>query len=66
MSFLDNVPVATVLAIAACIGAIIALINHSIDYQQFMVAIGAAVGGSGLLGLSRAASGKGLAKPKRR
>ena len=62
MSFLDNMPVATLISMAAIIGGIIALINGSIDFEQFMVAIGATVGGSGVLGVARAASGKGIKK----
>lgn len=61
-SFLDNVPVATLLVIAGAIGAIIALANHSITYEEFMVSIGALSGGSGLLGIARAQSGKGIRK----
>ncbi len=60
MSFLDNVPLATVITVAAIIGAIIALINNSITFEQFMVSIGAATGGAGVVGIARAQSGKGI------
>lgn len=62
MNLLDNVPVATIVSILGIIGAIIALCNGSMDFDEFSKAVGAIVGGSGLLGLARAASGKGLAK----
>lgn len=62
MSFLDNIPLATLVSIAGIIGAIIALANGSIDFDTFSKSIGAIVGGSGLLGLARAASGKGVTK----
>ena len=63
MSVLDQLPVATLISIAAIIGGIIALVNNSITFEQFMLAIGATVGGSGVLGVARAQSGKGVKKP---
>ncbi len=60
MSFLDNLPLGTIITIAGIIGAIIALINNSITFEQFMLAIGATSGGAGLIGYARAASGKGV------
>lgn len=58
MSILDNLPVSTLLAIAAVVGGIIALANGSIDYQQFLIGIGASTAGIGVLGKARADSGK--------
>ncbi len=60
MSFLDNLPLATIIAVAGIIGAIIALINNSITFEQFMVSIGAVSGGAGVVGVARAQSGKGV------
>ena len=62
MSFLDNLPIATIVTLAGIVGAIIALINGSIDFQEFMVSIGALAGGAGVLGVARAQSGRGLRK----
>ncbi len=62
MSFLDQIPLATVVAVAGIIGAIIALINNSITFEQFMISIGALSGGAGVLGVARAQSGKGVRK----
>ncbi len=62
MSFLDQVPLATIIAVAGIIGAIIALINNSIDFEQFMISIGALSGGAGVVGVARAQSGKGVRK----
>ena len=62
MSFLDNIPLATIVALAGIVGAIIALINGSIDFQEFMVSIGAVSGGAGVLGVARAQSGRGVRK----
>lgn len=62
MSFLDDIPVATLVTLVGIVGAVIALINHSIDFDQFMVSIGALAGGAGVLGVARAQSGRGLKK----
>lgn len=59
MKVLDNLPIATLVTLAGIVGAIIALINNSIDFDQFMVSIGALAGGAGVLGYARAQSGKG-------
>lgn len=60
MSILDNLPIATLAFIVGAIGAIIALANGSIDFQAFLVGIGALGGGTGALGYARAQSGKGV------
>jgi hypothetical protein len=60
MSVLDDLPVATLTSLALIIGALIALINGSIDFQEFAVSLGAGVGGLGVLGVARSQSGKGI------
>ncbi len=62
MSFLDNLPLATIITVVGLVGAVIALINKSIDFEQFMVSIGALSGGAGVVGIARAQSGKGVRK----
>ena len=62
MNILDNLPVATIVTLVGIVGALIALINGSIDFEQFMVSIGALSGGAGVVGIARAQSGKGLRK----
>ncbi len=62
MSFLDNLPMASIITIAGIIGAVVALINNSIDFEQFMISIGALSGGAGIVGVARAQSGKGIRK----
>ncbi len=57
---LDNLPIATIVTLVGIAGAIYALIAGSIDFQQFMVSIGALSGGAGVLGIARAQSGKGV------
>ncbi len=60
MSFLDQLPLATIIAVAGIVGGIIALANHSITFEQFMISIGALSGGAGVVGVARAQSGKGV------
>lgn len=60
MAFLDNIPLASILAIAGIVGALIALVVGDIEFDQFMLAIGATTGGAGVLGVARAQSGKGV------
>lgn len=60
MSFLDNLPMASIITIAGIIGAIVALVNNSIDFETFMISIGAVTAGSGVVGVARAQSGKGV------
>jgi hypothetical protein len=56
---LDNLPLATIITLVGVAGAIYALIAGSIDFEQFMVSIGAVSGGAGVVGIARAQSGKG-------
>ncbi len=60
MSFLDQLPLATIITVVGLVGAVIALINKSIDFEQFMISIGALSGGAGVVGIARAQSGKGV------
>lgn len=57
---LDNIPLASVIAIAAIVGGVIALIDGSIDFEQFLVGIGATTAGAGVLGEARNRAGKGV------
>lgn len=66
IKILDDLPIATLAFIALAIGSIVALAQHSIDYEQFLIGIGAAGGGTGALGYARTQAGKGLKKPKRK
>jgi len=60
MSFLDNLPVATLIAVAAIIGGIIALAGGDISFDEFLVGIGATTAGAGVLGEARNRAGKGV------
>jgi len=57
---LDDLPLASVIAIAAIVGGVIALIDGSIDFEQFLVGIGATTAGAGVLGEARNRAGKGV------
>lgn len=63
MAFLNDLPLATLISLAGIVGAVIALINGSLDYEQFMLAIGATTAGAGVLGHARNGAGRGLRKP---
>jgi hypothetical protein len=43
----------TILTLVLAVGAIIALANHSIDFTQFAISLGAGSGGLGALGVAR-------------
>jgi hypothetical protein len=60
MSFLDSLPLATIISLAGIVGAVIALINKSIDFETFMISIGAVNAGAGVVGVARAQSNKGV------
>ncbi len=62
MSFLDNLPLGTIITLAGIVGGIIALANGSIDFQEFLLAIGVNSAGAGLIGQARNAAGKGIRK----
>lgn len=60
LDFLDNLPIATLAFLAGAVGSVIALANGSIDYQAFLVGLGALGGGAGALGYARTYAGKGV------
>ncbi len=57
---LDDLPIATLIAIAAIVGGIIALAGGDITFEQFLVGIGATTAGAGVLGEARNRAGKGV------
>lgn len=60
MALLNDLPLATIIAVVGIIGALIALINGSIDFEQFMLSIGAVSGGAGVLGHARNGASHGI------
>ena len=60
MSILDNLPVATLVALASIVVVVVACINNTMTVQEGLIALGAVAGGSGVLGIARAQSGKGV------
>ncbi len=59
MSFLDDLPLATLVSIASIVIVVIAYISNELNVQDALVALGAVLGGTGVVGLARAQSGKG-------
>lgn len=60
---LDELPVATliVVVVGAVVGGIITITNpQTLDFNTYLKDLGILAGGSGLLGLARAHSGKGI------
>jgi len=60
MSFLDNVPVATLQTVAGIVLAIIAYVSKDISIFQAFVAVGANTAGAGLIGHARNGAGRGV------
>jgi hypothetical protein len=60
MNLLDNLPLASLLTVAAIVGGVIALIQGEVSFEEFLISLGAFTGGAGLLGVARAQSGKGV------
>ncbi len=60
LSFLNDIPLASVIAVAAVIGGLIALIAGDISFEEFLVGIGATTAGAGILGQARNGAGHGV------
>jgi hypothetical protein len=65
MDVLDRIPVATLIAIASIVIIVIACVRNDMTVQEGLIALGAIIGGGGILGIARAQSGKGIAQPPR-
>ena len=60
MSILDNLPLASIVSIVSIVLAVIAYVNGDLSIEEAFLAVGAVTGGSGVLGVARAQSGKGV------
>jgi len=60
MSILDDVPIATLQAIAGLVLAIIAYVSKDISITQAFFAVGANTAGAGVLGQARNGAGRGV------
>ena len=60
MDVLDRLPMATLISVASIVIIVIAYISDDLSIQDALIALGASVGGSGVLGIARAQSGKGI------
>ncbi len=59
MRFLDDLPLATLVSLASIVIVVIAYLTDDLNIQDALVALGAVLGGTGVVGLARAQSGKG-------
>lgn len=59
IEILDRLPVATLLAVAAVVGGLIALVTGEITYAELLEKLGFVLGGTGVLGIARTQAGKG-------
>ena len=57
---LDDIPMATILAIASVVIVIIAYISNDLNVDEALVALGAALGGAGVLGHARNGANRGV------
>ena len=60
MSFLDDLPMATLISIAAIVLVVIGYINDDIGLQDALLALGGLIGGAGVLGVARNQAGRGV------
>ena len=60
MSILDRIPLASLVAVASIVIVVIAYITDELNVQDALVALGAVLGGTGVVGIARAQSGKGV------
>lgn len=59
MKFLDDLPLASLVAVASILVVVYAYVTNDISLNNALLGLGAVVGGSGVLGIARAQSGKG-------
>lgn len=61
IAILDNAPVATILTVIGAVVGGVVVITHpeTLNFSDYIKDLGILAGGSGLLGLARANSGKG-------
>jgi len=60
MSFLDDIPVATLQTIAGIILAIIAYVSNDLSIFQAFAAVGINTAGAGAIGVARNQAGRGV------
>ena len=59
---LDDIPMATILAIASVVIVIVAYVSNDLNVDEALLALGAALGGAGVLGHARNGAGRGVRK----
>lgn len=59
VEILNKIPLASILAVLAAVGGVIALVSGSISYDEFLIGLGVTTGGAGVLGEARNRAGHG-------
>jgi len=62
MGFLDDLPMATLVSIAAIVIVVIGYIDNDLTVEEALLAVGAATGGAGVLGHARNGANRGMRK----
>lgn len=60
MSFLDDIPVATIQTIGGIVLATLAYVSNDLSIFQAFVAVGANTAGAGAIGFARNGAGRGV------
>lgn len=62
MNTLDNIPLASIITVlGALVGGVLVIVHpETLSFSEYLKDLGLLAGGSGLLGLARANSGKGV------
>lgn len=62
MDFLDDLPMATLVSIASIVIIVIAYVSNDLSVGDALLALGASLGGAGVLGHARNGANRGMRK----
>lgn len=62
MRLLDDLPLASIVALVSIVLVVIGYLGDDLSLEDALTSLGAVLGGTGVVGLARAASGKGVRK----
>lgn len=60
MDFLDDIPMASLISVASIVIIVIAYISNDLSVGDALLALGASLGGAGVLGHARNGAGRGV------
>jgi hypothetical protein len=66
MDVLSRIPLASIIAVLAVLGGLIALVGNDITYEEFLKQTGFFLAGAGVLGIARNQAGHGVSAYKER